>query len=82
MSTKNLYKQNFKVDRLLRIKNLNQTPRIMVYRTLRDQGNQQYLMHWNILFEKGFKTYSLDGDNIRLGLCKGLDFLLKKEQKI
>ena len=27
-----------------------------------------------MLFDKGFLTYSLDGDNIRLGLCKGLGF--------
>ena len=31
----------------------------------------------NMLFEKGFLTYSLDGDNIRLGLCKELGFSIE-----
>jgi adenylylsulfate kinase len=28
----------------------------------------------SLLFDKGFKTYLLDGDNIRTGLCKDLTF--------
>ena len=27
-----------------------------------------------LLFEKGFSTYVLDGDNVRLGLCNDLGF--------
>ena len=48
--TKNLYKHNFRVDKFSRVKNLNQTPRIIWFTGLSGSGNQQYLMHWNMYF--------------------------------
>ena len=78
MSTKNLYKHNFRVDKFSRVKNLNQTPRIIWFTGLSGSGKSTISDALEyVLFEKGFKTYSLDGDNIRLGLCKGLGFSLE-----
>ena len=75
MSTNNIFKQNFKVDRLSRAKKLEQSPMVIWFTGLSGSGKSTISDALeNILFEKGFSTYSLDGDNIRFGLCKGLGF--------
>ena len=75
MSPNNIFKQNFKIDRLSRSKKLDQSPKLIWFTGLSGSGKSTISDALeNILFEKGFSTYSLDGDNIRLGLCKGLGF--------
>ena len=79
MSTKNIFKQNFKVDRFSRAKKLEQYPMVIWFTGLSGSGKSTISdVLENRLFEKGFSTYSLDGDNIRFGLCKGLGFSLEE----
>ena len=78
MSDKDIFKQNFQINRSSRSKKFNQTPKLIWFTGLSGSGKStisdalEYM-----LFEKGFSTYSLDGDNIRFGLCKGLGFSLE-----
>ena len=82
MSTKNLFLQNFRVNRLSRAKKLNQTPMVIWLTGLSGSGKSTISNALeNLLFEKGFFTYSLDGDNIRLGLSKGLGFSLEERDE-
>ena len=75
MLDKDLFKQNFQVSRFSRSKKLNQTPKLIWFTGLSGSGKSTISDSLeNMLFEKGFSTYSLDGDNIRFGLCKGLGF--------
>lgn len=75
MSTKNIFKQSFKVDGLSRAKKLDQSPKLIWFTGLSGSGKSTISnILENMLFENGFSTYSLDGDNIRFGLCKGLGF--------
>lgn len=79
MSTNNISKQNFKIDKLSRAKKLNQTPKVIWLTGLSGSGKSTISDALeNMLFEKGLSTYSLDGDNIRFGLCKGLGFSLEE----
>ena len=79
MSTKKIFKQKFKIDRFSRAKNLNQTPRVIWFTGLSGSGKSTTSNALEcLLFEKGFSTYSLDGDNIRLGLSKGLGFSIEE----
>lgn len=79
MSTNNIFKQNFKVDRFSRAKKLEQSPMVIWFTGLSGSGKSTISDALeNRLFEKGFSTYSLDGDNIRFGLCKGLGFSLEE----
>jgi len=79
MSIKNIFKQNFKIDRLSRAKKLEQSPMVIWFTGLSGSGKSTISDALeNILFEKGFSTYSLDGDNIRFGLCKGLGFSIEE----
>ena len=79
MSTNNIFKQNFKVDRFSRAKKLEQSPKVIWFTGLSGSGKSTISDALeNMLFEKGFSTYSLDGDNIRFGLCKGLGFSLEE----
>ena len=78
MSDKDIYKQNFKVNKYSRSKKLNQIPKLIWFTGLSGSGKSTISDALeNMLFAKDFSTYSLDGDNIRLGLCKGLGFSLK-----
>ena len=79
MSTNNIFKKNFKIDRLSRSKKLEQSPMVIWFTGLSGSGKSTISDALeNMLFEKGFLTYSLDGDNIRFGLCKGLGFSLEE----
>ena len=77
MSNNNISKQKFKLNRLSRAKKLKQSPMVIWFTGLSGSGKSSISDALeNILFEKGFSTCSLDGDNIRFGLCKGLGFSL------
>jgi len=79
MSINNIFKHNFKVDKLSRANKLEQTPKLIWFTGLSGSGKSTISDALeNMLFEKGFSTYSLDGDNIRFGLCKGLGFSLEE----
>ena len=78
MSIEDIFKQNFQVNRSSRSKKLNQTPKLIWFTGLSGSGKSTILDALEkMLFEKGFSTYSLDGDNIRFGLCKGLGFSIE-----
>jgi len=78
MSTEDIFKQNFQVNRSSRSKKFNQTPKLIWFTGLSGSGKSTISDALeNLLFENGFLTYSLDGDNIRLGLCKGLGFSIE-----
>lgn len=78
MSDKDIFNQKFQVNRSSRSKKFNQTPKLIWFTGLSGSGKSTISDALeNLLFEKGFSTYSLDGDNIRLGLCKGLGFSLE-----
>lgn len=79
MSDKDIFKQTFQVNRFARSKKLNQTPKLIWFTGLSGSGKSTVSDALeNMLFEKGFSTYSIDGDNIRLGLCKGLGFSIEE----
>ena len=62
-----------------RAKKLDQSPKVIWFTGLSGSGKSTISGALeNMLFEKGFSTYSLDGDNIRFGLCKGLGFSLEE----
>tara|TARA_B100001057_G_scaffold415165_1_gene432578 strand:- start:16 stop:603 length:588 start_codon:yes stop_codon:yes gene_type:complete len=78
MSDKDIFKQNFQVNSSSRSKKFNQTPKLIWFTGLSGSGKSTISDALEImLFEKGFSTYSLDGDNIRFGLCKGLGFSIE-----
>ena len=79
MSTEDIFKQNFKVNRFSRAKRLNQKPRVIWFTGLSGSGKSTISNSLqNMLFKEGFSTFSLDGDNIRSGLCKDLGFSLEE----
>ena len=79
MPTNNIFKHNFEVDKLSRANKLEQIPKLIWFTGLSGSGksNISNALEY-VLFKEGFSTYSLDGDNIRFGLCKGLGFNLEE----
>lgn len=74
MST-NIVRQHYKISKSDRLKSLNQKPLIIWLTGLSGSGKSTISDRLEqILQEKGFKTYLLDGDNIRHGLNKDIDF--------
>jgi adenylylsulfate kinase len=71
----NITKHNFKITKLKRSLKLNQKPMLIWFTGLSGSGKSTLS---NIieesLFNQGYMTYSLDGDNIRYGLCNNLKF--------
>lgn len=58
-----------------RKKVMNQQPHLVWLTGLSGSGKTTLALELdNYLFGKGFKTFILDGDNIRKGLCSDLDF--------
>lgn len=73
--SKNIVKQDFKIDSIKRQKLLNQKPVLIWFTGLSGSGKSTLSnLLENELHESGFKTYALDGDNIRQGLCNDLAF--------
>jgi adenylylsulfate kinase len=74
MST-NIVKQHYRITKADRIKSLGQKPVILWLTGLSGSGKSTIADRLEeVLQEKGFKTYLLDGDNIRHGLNKDIDF--------
>ena len=71
----NIVKHNYRVTKEERMALLNQKPLVIWFTGLSGSGKSTLadaLEHR--LMKEGFKTYLLDGDNIRFGLNKNLDF--------
>ena len=75
MSSTNIVKQHYKISQADRIQLLDQKPLIIWLTGLSGSGKSTIADSLEqLLHEKGFKTYLLDGDNIRHGLNKNIDF--------
>jgi adenylyl-sulfate kinase len=75
MSDKNIFKQSFLINKEERALRFKQTPKLIWFTGLSGSGKSTLSCSLEkSLFCRGFSTYSLDGDNIRLGLCKDLGF--------
>jgi adenylyl-sulfate kinase len=71
----------FKISRQLRIERLNQKPKLIWFTGLSGSGKSTLANAVEVqLFEAGYSTYLLDGDNIRTGLNKDLGF--SKEDRV
>lgn len=72
---KNLFPIQTKVDSPSRHALLNQKPLLIWFTGLSGSGKSTLAIQLEAkLYERGFKTYLLDGDNIRTGLNKDLTF--------
>ena len=70
-----VFTQDFLINKNQRAKKLNQRPKLIFFTGLSGSGKSTLSNALdNVLFEKGYTSCSLDGDNIRLGLSKDLGF--------
>lgn len=75
MKPENLHTTHTKVSRQQRELLLNQRSKLIWFTGLSGSGKSTLAVGLEkILFDKGFKTYLLDGDNVRQGLNKDLTF--------
>lgn len=75
MQSTNIVKQGYKVTKQNRIQQLNQRPAIIWLTGLSGSGKSTLADSLEQeLHQQGYKTYLLDGDNIRFGLNKNIDF--------
>jgi adenylylsulfate kinase len=76
-----IHPNTFKVSKESKINRLNQNPRLIWFTGLSGSGKSTLANYLEIsLFENGFVTCILDGDNIRAGLNKDLGF--SKEDRV
>jgi len=75
MNQKNLFLQEFSINKNIRENNYKQKARLIWFTGLSASGKSTISNELEkLLFDKGFKTFCLDGDNTRLGLNKDLGF--------
>ncbi len=75
MKSTNVIPQNYKIGKTDRSLKFGQRPLIIWFTGLSGSGKSTIADHLEQeLFNSGFKTYLLDGDNIRHGLNKNIDF--------
>ena len=75
MADKNIVKQDYKVGKKERQQALHQKPTLLWFTGLSGSGKSTLADKLEQeLHKKGFKTYLLDGDNVRHGLNKDIDF--------
>ena len=71
----NLYKQDYKISRKEREQQIGHKSKVLWFIGLSGSGKSTLCdAVESFLFQKGFQTYILDGDNIRMGINKDLDF--------
>ena len=71
----NVYEQSFSVNKSDRNKLNGHKGKVLWFTGLSGSGKSTVADFLEqILHKKGIKTYILDGDNVRRGLCKDLDF--------
>lgn len=71
----NVVRQHYRITKSDRIRSLNQKPVIIWLTGLSGSGKSTISDRLEVVLqEKGFKTYLLDGDNIRHGLNRDIDF--------
>ena len=71
----NLYPIQTKVDATKRHQLLNQKPLLLWFTGLSGSGKSTIAIQLEaVLYEHGYKTYLLDGDNIRTGINRDLTF--------
>jgi adenylylsulfate kinase len=75
MSVNNIYPITTKVSAAERTRLMNQRPKLIWFTGLSGSGKSTLAVQLEAqLYAMGFKTYLLDGDNIRAGLNKDLTF--------
>ena len=75
MSTENLFFHQHRVPRNLKEERNNHKSRVLWFTGLSGSGKSTIANATEkLLFDKGFQTYILDGDNVRMGLNKDLGF--------
>lgn len=71
----NLFPFESKITNEARFQLLQQNPKVIWFTGLSGSGKSTLATRLEVqLFKKNFKTYLLDGDNVRTGLNKDLDF--------
>ena len=74
-SSKNITQQFYEINKDLRSKRLDQKPLLFWFTGLSGSGKSTLSNAFEKkLFKEGFMTYSLDGDNLRSGVCNNLGF--------
>ena len=75
MSTENLFFHQHRVPRNLKEERNNHKSRVLWFTGLSGSGKSTIANATEkLLFDEGFQTYILDGDNVRMGLNKDLGF--------
>lgn len=71
----NIHPSHFKISKKDRTEKFKQIPRLIWFTGLSGSGKSTLASALEFeLFKKGYSTYLLDGDNVRMGLCKDLSF--------
>jgi adenylylsulfate kinase len=79
---KNVFHQNFKVDRKEKEKSYHQESKVLWFTGLSGSGKSAIANATEqLLHAKGYKTYILDGDNVRWGLNSDLTFSKKDREE-
>jgi adenylylsulfate kinase len=75
VTVNHIYPIKTKVTNQQRASQLTQRPSVIWFTGLSGSGKSTLAVQLEAaLFDQGFKTYLLDGDNLRTGLCKDLGF--------